>query len=137
MSQIEGAIKELLSLGGRALDTYRKLVESGFDENSLEELVKATLNFGGPSNVLKSLNEFGNLERLEEKLAETNALMHEVKSNYDDLSARYSHLQASVAMCDKLLYEYKFTPEAFKAVFDNAQAYGLSLIHISEPTRPY
>lgn len=127
MSQIEEAIKELLSLGGRALDTYRKLLESGFDEKSLEELAKATLNFGGPSNVLKSINEYGNLTRLEEKLAETDALMHEMKTNYDDLSARYSHLQASVAMCDKLLYEYKFTPEAFKAVFENAQKYGSAI----------
>ena len=127
MSQIEEAIKELLSLGGRALDTYRKLVESGFDENSLEELAKATLNFGGPSNVLKSLNEYGNLTRLEEKLAQTDALMQEMKASYDDLSARYSHLQASVSMCDKLLYEYRFTPEAFKAVYENAQTYGSAI----------
>ncbi|MCP8311498.1 MAG: hypothetical protein L6M37_00910 [Candidatus Methylarchaceae archaeon HK02M1] len=117
-------LKEKKSLIEGFLNLHKELEDLGFDEATLRKLKTSADNFGGVKEVLEAVNTYTNLAELQSKVDDLKKKSIDLESDLKKVQADYAHLQTVIAMCDALLYKYKFSISAITDIYDTAKEYG-------------
>ena len=119
-----------------ALKTYEELRKMGFEAENLKMLSEASSKYGGVEETLTAINTYTNLKKLEEELSKREGEKGAVETELKMKQAEYAHLQSVIAMCDKLLYDLKFSIPAITDIYDVAKNYG-EPIEVLKAVRAY
>lgn len=96
---------------------YRRLVEDGFKHEVLLEIKTLSERFGGVDGVFKALKLYGDLEDLNGRLKNIRDEKSRVEAEFKRLKAEYAYLQATIALVEKLLYEYHLGLDAVEHLY--------------------
>jgi DNA repair exonuclease SbcCD ATPase subunit len=107
-----------------ALRLYEELRKAGFEEDVLRGLKEASDKYGGVKGVIEAVKTYGSLTDLKSVLEELEERKSSVEAELKKLEADRAHLQTVIDMCDKLLYELKFSVPAITEVYEIAKRYG-------------
>lgn len=106
------------------LAVYKKIKAIGFDEKALGELKKAADKYGGPGAVLNAINSFTAVSDIKASLVNVESKVKKQEEENEHLKNKYSHLQAAVDICQKLMEDYKLSPDAIAAILSTARKFG-------------
>lgn len=103
------------------LDDLRKL---GFNKSVLQIISEDANKWGGLEQYLLALKKFLSLKVLEEKVGELEKRKGSLEAEVKQLNADHSHLQTLIGMCNKLLFELKFTVKTIEDIYRLAKMCG-------------
>jgi len=110
-----------------ALRKHSELVDKGFTEEALDELVKTSDKYGGAKEVLKAINTYSGIKELEVQVSGLDKKKADIEAEIKSLNAQYAHLQTIIGICDNLLYKYKFSISAINDLYELAKRHGSPL----------
>ncbi len=127
VNEMNSVVKELEEKRApleEALRLYEELKNLGFDEEALKQLETSSEKYGGVKRVLEAVNTYTSLAELKSKVEEHEKKRVNVESELKTVQADHAHLQTVIAMCDTLLYKYRFSVPAMKEIYEMAKKYG-------------
>lgn len=106
------------------LSKIDNLSGKGFTDDVLNEIAKATANYGGADGVLKAITMYTNVNDLREEVARLEAQRERAESDIEKTNVKRARLQTALKMCDALIYEHKFTTSDVNELVETAKLYG-------------
>jgi len=103
---------------------YEEIQRMGFDAKSLEDLRSIAERFGGVGGVLEALKSYGDISSMKSEIEKLKKVKESLEVDVKKLNADYAHLQTVISICDKLLYEYRFSISAIETLYRVAKTYG-------------
>lgn len=142
IKQIEGKKLEI----GTPLKAYQDLSKAitGFGNgidifHKLEHFCN-THNIHNTTELLELVNTYGNLIDIKKGIKELDDKRKEAETNTREAESKYAHLMTVIGMCDKLLFDFKFSVSAIQDIYKIAEIYkepfkvlqAISLYHNSQ-----
>src|SRR6185312_11238534 len=119
-----------------------KKLEIGTPLKDYEDLCKAVIGFGdgidfvnklkdfcnshGIYNItelLEAVNTYGNLLDIKKEIKDLENKRKEAETNTREAESKYAHLMTVIGMCNKLLFDFKFSVSAIQDIYNLAQRY--------------
>jgi len=114
--EVQALDKELAvrSLIRKQVDEVQRL---GFDPQDLRDIQQLSKNYGGPRGLFTAFKEFDDLRGIR-------AEKDKEKTELDKAKAEHVHLLPVMAMCDRLIFEFHFSPESLDGILKIAEKFG-------------
>lgn len=106
------------------LSLYYPITICARDLKALEELKAASAKHGGVSEVLNAINAYANVQDIETAISRLEKKKAEAEAELKRVNVENVHLQTVIAICDTLLYTYKFSVPAIGDIYELAKKYG-------------
>jgi hypothetical protein len=119
-----------------------KKLEIGTPLKDYEDLCKAVIGFGNgieffnklkdfcnlhginnTTELLEVVNTYGNLLDIKKEIKDLENKRKEAETNTREAESKYAHLMTVIGMCNKLLFDFKFSVSAIQDIYNLAQRY--------------
>jgi len=110
-------LDEELANGKSTLEELEKVKSLGFDSETLRDIQQLSKNYGGPKDLVLAMGEFNNLGGIRAK-------KDREQLELAKLEAEHVHLFPVIQMCERLIFEYHYSPESVDGVLKIAEKFG-------------
>ena len=76
------------------------------------------------NKAFQALNKFADISYIESEINNLQKKRTDVEAAFNKINSDYAHLQSLIAMCNTLLYDFKFSLPAIKQLYNVAKSYG-------------
>lgn len=116
--------KEKLAALAASMEAHHKVIELGYDEQSLVDLAVLSEKHGGPKAVIQACKAITNYKEIEDNVAEAKNKLADINSEIGKRSLEQSYLVTGIDMCVKLVKEHHFGIDSIEILLSAAQKYG-------------